>query len=127
MFVGVLRLTLQLVGARSLKDRRSVVRSFKEKAQAKFRVSVAEIGDLDTHRYATLGVAVVANEAAHCDEVLARVASMASTLSDAILADRSTEIIPLGDGGRGIGGGLEHAHGRVSDAAPPRFDEDDDL
>src|SRR5688572_24464934 len=109
MFVGVLRLRLEIPGSRSLKDRRSVVRSFKERAQARMRVSVAEVGSLDDPRRATLGVAVVANEAAHCDRVLAEVASMAGTLSDAILADRATEIVSFGDGGLGVQGGIEHA------------------
>lgn len=122
MFVGVLRLQLQIVGARSLKDRRSVVRSFKERAQARLRVSVAEVGRLDDPRHATLGVAVVANEAAHCDEVLASVAAMAGSLPDAILADRATEIIPFGEGGRGVEGGIE----RALDAEPSEDEGSDE-
>jgi uncharacterized protein YlxP (DUF503 family) len=122
MFVGVLRLQLQIVGARSLKDRRSVVRSFKERAQARLRVSVAEVGRLDDPRHATLGVAVVANEAAHCDEVLASVAAMAGSLPDAILADRATEIIPFGEGGRGVEGGIE----RALDATRPEDEGSDE-
>lgn len=109
MFIGVLRLRLEIVGARSLKDKRSVVRSMKERAQSRFRVSVAEVGVLDDPRRATLGVAVVSNEAAQCDRVLADVAAMASTLPDAILADRATEIIPFGEGGSGVQGGIEQA------------------
>ena len=42
MHVGVLRLTLHIPGARSLKERRKVVRSFKDRATAKLRASVAE-------------------------------------------------------------------------------------
>ncbi|HVY46145.1 MAG TPA: DUF503 domain-containing protein, partial [Minicystis sp.] len=64
MFVGVLRLRFALPGARSLKDKRSVVRSFKERTQARLRVAVAEVGELDDPRTATLGVACVANSAA---------------------------------------------------------------
>jgi uncharacterized protein YlxP (DUF503 family) len=109
MFVGVLRLTLQIVGARSLKDRRNVVRSFNERARARFRVSVAEVGSLEDPRRATLGVAAVANEAAHCDEVLASVVAMAGALPDAVLSDVATEIIALGEGGRGVRGGIEQA------------------
>ena len=109
MFVGVLRLHLQIVGARSLKDKRSVVRSFKERAQSRLRVSIAEVGALDHPRHATFGVSVVSNSAAVCDEVLANVASMASTLPDAVLADRATEIIAFGEGGQGVRGGIEHA------------------
>ena len=107
MYVGVLRVRLSVVGARSLQDKRSVVRSFKERLPARLRVSVAEVGELDDPRVATLGIAVVANDAAHCDEVLARAATTASTLPDAILIDRATEIIALGEGGRGVRGGIE--------------------
>lgn len=112
MFVGILRLRLDIVGARSLKDKRSVVRSMKERAQARFKVSIAEIGQLDDPRRATLGVAVVSNSSAQCDRVLADVASMASTLSDAVLTDRATEILPFGEGGSGVQGGIEQALGR---------------
>lgn len=107
MFVGVLRFRLEIVGARSLKDKRSVVRSLKERVQGRLRVSIAEVGMLDNPRWATLGVACVSNSAAVCDQVLAQVASMAGTLPDAVLADRATEIIPFGDGGIGVQGGIE--------------------
>ena len=109
MFVGVLRLRLEIVGARSLKDKRRVVRSLKERAQARLRVSIAEVGVLDDPRRATLGVAVVANDAAHCDRILADVAAMAGSLPDAVLADRATEIVPFGEGGTGVRGGIEQA------------------
>ena len=129
MFVGVQRVVLQIPGARSLKDRRQIVKSFKERLQARLRISVAEVGDLDNPRVATLAMAVVSNEAAFCDEVLARAATMASTLADAVLADRATEIIPFGRGGSGLQGGIEHLS---LDADDPMFDsrdfddEDDD-
>jgi uncharacterized protein YlxP (DUF503 family) len=111
MFVGVQRLVLQIPGARSLKDRRQVVRSFKERVQSRMHVSLAEIGDLEHPGHATLAVAVVSNEASVCDEVLAKVASLASSLPDAVLADRATEIVPFGFGGRGIRGGIEQLGG----------------
>lgn len=107
MFVGVLRLVLQIPGARSLKDKRRVALSLKERLQARLRVSAAEVGNLENPRVAEIGVAVVSNEAAVCDRVLADAASMASTHPDAVLADRRVEVIPLGVGGRGITGGIE--------------------
>jgi uncharacterized protein YlxP (DUF503 family) len=107
MFVGVLRLSFGLVGARSLKDKRRVVLSFKERTQARHRVSVAEVGRLDDPRHALLAVAVVANDSRHCAEVLEAVAASASTLGDAVLEDRATEIIAFGPDGRGVRGGIE--------------------
>jgi uncharacterized protein len=111
MFVGVLRVSLSIVGARSLKDKRSVVKSFKERAQARLKVAVAEVGGLDDPRRATLGIACVSNSAEICDQILAGVASMAGTLSDAVLTDRATEIVPFGDGGSGVQGGIEQGLG----------------
>jgi hypothetical protein len=90
---------------------------------------VAEVGDLDDPRTATVGVACVANEAAHCDEVLADVARAANSLRDAILADRALEIIPFGDGGRGIQGGIEQAlndHRPWPEETAPTYDDEDE-
>jgi len=109
MFVGVLRFSLQIPGARSLKDRRSVVRSLKERVQGRLHVSIAEVGNVEDPRYATLGVAVVSSSSSVCDQVLSSVASMAGTLPDAILTDRATEIVSFGEGGRGVQGGIESA------------------
>jgi uncharacterized protein YlxP (DUF503 family) len=109
MFVGVLRLHLTIVDARSLKDKRRVVRSLKDRLTTKLRVSVAEVGELESPKHAWLGVAVVSNEAAHADSVLEEAAAMASTLPDAVLCDRATEIVPFGRGGTGVRGGIEDA------------------
>ncbi len=109
MFVGVLRLTLQIPGSRSLKDKRRVTLSLKDRLQARFHVSAAEVSSLDNHRIAEIGVAVVSNEAAQCDRVLAEVVAMASTHADAVLADRRSEIVPFGEGGQGLVRGIEDA------------------
>ena len=111
MYVGVLRVTLHLPGARSLKDRRRVVRSYKDRARAKLPVSIAEVGDVELTQKATLGVAVVSGDSARCQEVLSHATSMARGLSDAVLADVATEIVPFGSGGSGVRGGIEDALG----------------
>ncbi len=121
MFVGVLRFSLDVVGARSLKDKRSVVRSLKERIQSRLKVSIAEIGVLDDPRRATMGVSVVSNSSTVCDQVMSSVMSIASTVPDALLTDRATEIVSFGDGGRGIQGGIEQLFGTMSDN-----DNDDD-
>jgi uncharacterized protein YlxP (DUF503 family) len=114
MFVGVLRLVFQIPGAASLKDRRRVVKSFKDRVRARFPVSIAEIGELERYQVATLGVAVIAGDAARCSEVLSAVSRAAEQASDAVLADVATEIVPFGHGGTGIRGGIEQALGRAS-------------
>ena len=101
MFVGVGKIVLHIPGARSLKDKRMVVRSFKDRVRAKLHVSIAEVDDQDAHQRASFGVAVVSSDASLCDEMLASVANMAGTLRDAILTDHSTEIVSFGAVGHG--------------------------
>jgi hypothetical protein len=105
MFVGIARLVLHVPAARSLKDKRRAVLSLKERIQSRLRVSAAEVGGLDLLQRAIIGVAVVSNDAAVCDEQLAHAAQLARGARDAVLLDVTTEIIPLADEGRGVGAG----------------------
>ncbi|MFN8549801.1 MAG: DUF503 domain-containing protein [Polyangiaceae bacterium] len=117
MFVGVARLTLQIPGARSLKDRRQVVKSFKERVRARLPVSIAEVGDVERHQVASLGAATVGHDSTYCTKILSELRELAGTLPDAILADVRTEILSFGPGGEGIEGGIESSLG--SRSAPP--------
>jgi uncharacterized protein YlxP (DUF503 family) len=97
MHVGVLRLTFHIPHARSLKDKRSVVRKFRDRVRARFDVSIAEVGEQDMLQRAVFGVSVVSGDARVCDSVLEQVARAAETQEEAVLTDRATEIIPIGD------------------------------
>jgi uncharacterized protein YlxP (DUF503 family) len=95
--VGVLRLTFHVPHARSLKDKRSVVRKFRDRVRARFDVSIAEVGEQDKLQLAVFGVAVVSGDRAVCESVLEQVARAAETQEDAVLTARATELIPIGD------------------------------
>jgi uncharacterized protein YlxP (DUF503 family) len=97
MFVGVLRLTFHVPHARSLKDKRRVVRKFRDRVRARFDVSIAEVGAQDKLQRAVFGVGVVSADAAVCDSILEQVARVAETQEDAVLTDRATEVVPMGD------------------------------
>src|SRR5262245_15400442 len=97
MFVGVLKLTFHIPQARSLKEKRSVVRRFRDRIRSRFEVSIAEVGSQDLHQRAVFGVSVVSGDAAVCDSVLEQVARVAETQEEAVLTDRATELIPMGD------------------------------
>jgi uncharacterized protein YlxP (DUF503 family) len=126
VFVGVARLVFSIPGARSLKDRRRVVKSLKDRVRARLPVSLAEVGDLERYQVATLGVAVVSNEAARCSEVLSAAVRMARVARDAVLADVATEIMTLGEGGRGIQGGIESALAEAGDLDMADDDEEEE-
>lgn len=56
MAVAVLTLELRIEGAQSLKDKRQVLRSMKDKLRRGFNVAVAELDTTDLWQRATVGV-----------------------------------------------------------------------
>jgi uncharacterized protein YlxP (DUF503 family) len=59
MPIAVLTLELRIEHARSLKDRRQVVRSLKEQLAHGFNISIAELDEAVTWQSATLGIAAI--------------------------------------------------------------------
>lgn len=59
MAVAALTLEIAIPFSRSLKDRRQVVRSMKDKLRQGFNVSVAELDEAITWQRATLGIAAL--------------------------------------------------------------------
>jgi len=62
MVVASLTWELSLPGCSSLKEKRSVIRSLRDRLQSKFNVSVAETGLQDVHARAELTIALVASD-----------------------------------------------------------------
>lgn len=93
MFVGILQFELRVAGSTSLKDKRRVVRSLKDKLHREHLASIAEVGALDHLTIAAMGVAVVANSAARCGEVLDAILAKLHTLRDAELVHFHREIV----------------------------------
>jgi uncharacterized protein YlxP (DUF503 family) len=63
MIVGTLRVRLLLREARTLKDKRQVLSSIKDRLRQSFNVSVSEIESNDNRQMIVLGLAMVGNEA----------------------------------------------------------------
>jgi len=62
MIVGLLTLDLHFPESNSLKDKRWVLRSIKDRIRNKFNVSVAEVGANELWQRSVIGIACVANE-----------------------------------------------------------------
>ncbi len=65
MHVGTLRVRLLVRESRTLKDKRQVVRSIKDRLHNEFNVSIAEVESLDHRQLIVFGLAMVSNEAGH--------------------------------------------------------------
>ncbi len=73
MIVGSLRIRLLVRESRSLKDKRQVVRSIKDRLRNRFNVSVAEVEAQDQRQLVILGMAMVSNEAGHVKAALEQI------------------------------------------------------
>jgi uncharacterized protein YlxP (DUF503 family) len=70
MTVSMIQFRIELIGIESIKDKRRIVSSLKEKLYQKFRLSVAEVDFQDSLEYAQIGAAVVSNSRRHGETVL---------------------------------------------------------
>ena len=92
MIVGTLIVRLLLREARTLKDKRQVVQSIKDKLRQSFNVSVAEIEAQDQPRQVTLGFAMVCNEAHPIKKVLGEIVSALKAHPIAEFVDHEIEV-----------------------------------
>lgn len=92
MTVGSAKIELRIPGSDSLKAKRRVVKSLKERAQAHFRVAVAEVDRLDDWQRATLGVACVSNDPRLVDATLSKIVSWIETSGDVLLVDYEIDL-----------------------------------
>ncbi len=93
MVVGVLRVRLGVFEALSLKDKRRVTKSLKDRLAARHNVSVAEVDDLDHRQAATLGLAMVANEARFVQSALSKIVDEIRAFPHASLLDYDIELL----------------------------------
>ena len=73
MRVGVLRVYFRISTASSLKEKRMVVRSIKDRLFSRFNVSVAEIGSNDQWQLGELGIATVGTDTRFVNSVIENV------------------------------------------------------
>ena len=91
--VGLLHLDVLLHDAMTLKDKRRIVKSFKDRLASSRNVSVAEVAHLDNLRRAVLAVAMVGNDGRHIEGSLQQVVNAARARRDWVLTDYEIEIL----------------------------------
>lgn len=90
--IGALDLRLAIFGAVSLKDKRRVVKSLKERLGNRFNVSVAEVGLLEQRQQAMLGVVMVGNDSRFIESCLDKIVDYVRADHGASLVDYEIEI-----------------------------------
>jgi uncharacterized protein YlxP (DUF503 family) len=72
MIIGVASWELVIAGAHSLKEKRSVLKSLKDRLHNEYNVSVAETGHHDVWQRAELTACVVSTDRRHAQSVLSQ-------------------------------------------------------
>jgi uncharacterized protein YlxP (DUF503 family) len=93
MVVGVETIELYISGSQSLKDKRQVLHSLKDRLHGKFNLSVAEVDGQDLWQKAVIGLACVANEAGHVNQVLEQALNMIKSIPAIEVARTHRELL----------------------------------
>ncbi|HEU5162725.1 MAG TPA: DUF503 domain-containing protein [Thermoanaerobaculia bacterium] len=88
---------LHIPHARSLKDKRAVVRSVRARIRSKFEMSVAEVGLQELHQRARIGAAAVGSDGASLEPLFEEVARSLELEQDASLVGWNVEVIQMPD------------------------------
>lgn len=93
MYIAFLQFELDIPHSESLKDKRRVVRSLKDRLHRDHLVSVAEVGALDNIRTAVMAAALVSSSAPYASGVLDRIVEKLKALHDARLGEVTRRMI----------------------------------
>lgn len=91
MLVGVALFELHIPFAQSLKDKRMVVKSLRDKLRGRFEISAAEVALHDVHQRARFALSFVALDDAGAEAMLERIRHFVETNSDAQLSGWTSE------------------------------------
>ena len=93
MIIGACSVYMTAGWSRSLKEKRSEVKSLIGRAKNKFNISIAEIEDMDSHKKIAIGFACVSNETRHADSVIRNVLRFIESSTDARVDDVVIEFL----------------------------------
>ncbi len=95
MPIAFLTLELRIEAAQSLKDKRQVVRSVKDRLRAHFNVAVAELDATNLWNTATIGVVSVSDSRDYLDGLMKNVERQATRIANNCGADVSDSFVEI--------------------------------
>lgn len=87
MIVAIGTFVIAFPEALSLKDKRQILRSMKDRVRAKFNASIAEVDNNDDWNNGTIGVSIVANDKVYLEQVAAKIDALLADYSEAEILD----------------------------------------
>lgn len=93
MIVGIAQAELHIPQARSLKDKRRVVKSLLDRIANKHKVSAAEVAHQELHQRTQLGFALVNSDRHHAVEALEAIHRLVADRDDAFLTQWHADLV----------------------------------
>jgi uncharacterized protein YlxP (DUF503 family) len=93
MVVGILQIELRIDWAESLKDKRRVLSSLKDRLHREHQVSVAEVDGTEDHRIAVLGIVMASGSAPYCRSVLDKIVDKLRHARGCVLSDHRVQVL----------------------------------
>ena len=93
MHILLITLELHIPLAQSLKDKRSHIKSLKDRISHRFNVSIAEIDFLDDWQRAMFGICIISNDKSYLDKQYSLIESMVIDFSGLEVAKITREWI----------------------------------
>ncbi len=87
MVISIIKFKIDLPPMESIKDRRKIVNSIKDRITKKYRISVSEVGVPESRSFAVIGGAVVSNSHIYGESVLHKVLHFVEEISPGRLFD----------------------------------------
>jgi len=90
--IGAFEVRLKVMGAQSLKEKRKVLKSLKDRF-SRMNISIAEVDDQDKWQAATIGIALVSNDAGYVNSAIDKIAKSLSELPAVEIINSKVEIM----------------------------------
>jgi uncharacterized protein YlxP (DUF503 family) len=93
MRIGIVTASISIPEARSLKDKRTVIRSLKDRAHDRMNVSVAEVGKQEAWQFSEMAFVTVAADSAIVQSRISEITTFLQSNPRYVLLDVHTEIL----------------------------------
>ena len=94
MVIGAFEVRLKVSGSQSLKEKRKVLKSIKDRF-SRMNISIAEVDDQDKWQAATIGIALVSNDAVYVNSAIDKIAQSFSELPAVEIIHSKVEIMHI--------------------------------
>ncbi len=93
MYIGILKIDIHVPYARSLKEKRQVVKKITDNLRNRFPASVAEVDYMDMWQRAMIGVSLVSSDHKKLESIIDKISLFLETNFDCQIAEIEKEII----------------------------------